>query len=372
MIFLLGNGCFSAFRTSALEMDGETQMCATKSNDGWLRTLFVLEGRALDRIAIPWTVTTLNAVVWTLLAELVLPPMDAERSAIFETFFSLVLNTTLAFLLVFRLNRSAERYWIARASWGAVIALGRTITSGVLMHGKHDARNRDDAIRWVATFAISTMQFMRGIKTIQPEALAGILSNDELKELQEATHPPLHAADNIRFHLKELFVVAEDTPLGIAQGRNQYLILVEEQLNAMMNEEGAMERIKSTPLPLVYVTHLRTFLILFLMTMPYVWVPSLGYSTIPLVMLTAFAMLGLDGAAEEVEAPFRKDRTNHLNMDAFCLTLLSNILQQVRQDADREMKLKCQRDVSTINVESNADKDQTKLPSTREATDGEI
>merc|ERR1712154_630013 len=63
--------------------------------------------------------------------------------------------------------------------------------------------------------------------------------------------------------------------------RTQQLISLEKQLNTMIDEEGAMERIKGTPLPLVYVTHLRTWLVLFLLSMPYFWEPSLGYATIP-------------------------------------------------------------------------------------------
>jgi predicted membrane chloride channel (bestrophin family) len=53
------------------------------------------------------------------------------------------------------------------------------------------------------------------------------------------------------------------------------------------------------------------------------------------VILSGFALLGLEGAAQEMEAPFSKDRTGHLNMDAYCLTLLSNIQQQMQDDAER-------------------------------------
>jgi putative membrane protein len=327
-------------------------MSSAKSSDGWIKTLFVFEARALNRIALPWTVATINAVVWTILSEQVLPPHDPDQSLLYETFFSLVLNTTMAFLLVFRLNRSAQRFWLARANWGNVIALARTITGSVLTHGKHDPRNRDDVIRWVLAFTVATMYFIRGIKTMMPDILAGILNEDDLTELQEAAHPPLHAADNMRYHLKELFLVTDTTAFGVSQSRTQYLILMEQQLNTLIAEVGAMERIKSTPLPMVYVTHLRTFLILYLVAIPYIWADSLRYLTIPLVMLTAFAMLGLDGAAEEVEAPFRKERTNHLNMDAFCLLLMSNVLQQLQDDFKREIKLKWQQLASDTIVES--------------------
>merc|ERR1712007_215557 len=103
----------------------------------------------------------------------------------------------------------------------------------------------------------------------------------------------------------------------------ELLIFLEEQLNVMMDEEGALERIKGTPLPLVYVSHLRTWLILFLLTLPYFWEASLGYAIIPVECLAAFALLGLEGAASEVEAPFRKERTNHLDVDSYCLAILS-------------------------------------------------
>jgi len=74
--------------------------------------------------------------------------------------------------------------------------------------------------------------------------------------------------------------------------------------------------------------------------MPYVWENTFGYATIPIVFVTAFALLGLEGAAQEVEAPFLKNRTNHLNMDAFCLLMISNILQQISESADRQIKKK--------------------------------
>jgi predicted membrane chloride channel (bestrophin family) len=74
--------------------------------------------------------------------------------------------------------------------------------------------------------------------------------------------------------------------------------------------------------------------------MPYVWESTFGYATIPIVFLTAFALLGLEGAAQEVEASFLKNRTNHLNMDAFCLLRISNILQQISESAEPQIKKK--------------------------------
>jgi predicted membrane chloride channel (bestrophin family) len=97
----------------------------TKSNDGWLKTLFVFEGRALDKYAGALLFVTANAVIWTCTAEELFPEPDSETTQPYENFFSLVLSTTLAFLLVFRLNRSKIRFWIARKNWGSIVALGK-------------------------------------------------------------------------------------------------------------------------------------------------------------------------------------------------------------------------------------------------------
>jgi putative membrane protein len=325
-------------RIAALEIDGRKQIEYTKSNDSWLRTLFVLEGRALDRIYFPWFLVTVNAIVWTYVVENFVEEIRDTDFSHFENFFALVLNSSLAFLLVFRLNRSAERFWVARGAWGTIIALGRCLVGGVLVHGQHDPINRDAMIRWIAAFCVATMQFIRGLPYIEPETVGGILSDEELKELETVSHIPIHAADNIRYHLKEIFRIDGDTPVGVAFERTQQLDTLEQQVNGLILQMGALERIRATPLPLVYVTHLRTFLLLFLLSMPYVWGSTFGYATIPIVFVTAFALLGLEGAAQEVEAPFLKHRTNHLNMDAFCLLMISNILQQISESADRQIK----------------------------------
>lgn len=325
-------------RTAALKEDGKRQILYPKSDAGWLKTIFVVEGRALDKFLLPWLIVTLNAVAWTFIVEYKLPERKNTDFSSYESYFGLVMNSSLAFLLVFRLNRSAERYWSARTSWGIIVALGRTIVGSILVHGQHDPSNRDGVVKWVAAFSVATMHFVRGMTKIAPDSLAGILNESEIEEMETQAHMGLHAATQIRWHLKAAFKIDEMTPYGIAQERIQELYAMEKQLNQMMDQMGALERIRATPLPLVYVTHLRTFLLCFLFAMPYIWESNLGYATIPIVSLTAFALLGLEGAAQEVESPFQKDRANHLSMDSYCLSLIGNTVQQIKYHADRELE----------------------------------
>lgn len=391
-----------ARRTSALTKEGSNQIKYPKSDIGWIRSLFVLRGRALDKFIVPWTIATLNAVAWAVVCETMWfrdryinngsiyqnesqTQMTLQRDYI-ENVLELVLTTTMAFLLVFRLNRSATRFWLARASWGIIIAKSRGMVGSILLHGSHDPYHRDMAVRWIAAFSIASMNHTRGVclvgSGIDPNTLEGVLTEDELEGLNEAVHPPLHVADKVRFHMARLFgppgcdvdfatnegsspdqVNTVNTAnssnssnssnndhssssshdintttariIALSDFRTKQLVSLEAQLNVLIDEVGAMERIKGTPLPMVYVTHLRTWLMLYLLTLPYFWAVPLGYVIIPVECLVAFALLGVEGAASEVEAPFRGDRTNHLDMNSFCLTVLSNILQQVKDDACR-------------------------------------
>ena len=99
-----------------------------------------------------------------------------------------------------------------------------------------------------------------------------------------------------------------------------------------------MERIKSTPLPIVYVSHLRTFLLFNLLLFPYVFGPSWGWSTIPIVAASAFAWFGIECAAAEVESPFGKDRVNALNMDSYVIGLLSTMQQQMNVHSEQQIR----------------------------------
>jgi ion channel-forming bestrophin family protein len=123
---------------------------------------------------------------------------------------------------------------------------------------------------------------------------------------------------------------------------------LEGELNAFMTTYGTMERIRATPLPAVYVAHLRTFLLLHLFMFPYVFGPVQKWATIPLTMITAFAFLGIEGASMEVENPFKKGRVNSLNMDAFAQALIQNIQQQTKTRADLELWTKSRATVSTV------------------------
>jgi putative membrane protein len=325
-------------RTAALQADGAAQIFYPKSNEGWFKTLFIWQGRSLDYIAGVWLVVVLHAALYTCFIEL-------SDAAHFETardeleswdiFFGIVLQSSLGMLLVFRLNRAATRWWSAREKWGYMMARGRTFTSGLLVHAGHSPRDRDNVLRWMGAYAVAVNQFLHETNELDGEMFAGILSPPEVLLLQDNCHPPLFAAEQMRYFLKKIFNVTADTPLTLSMAWTHQLTHLEGLLDDLMNLCGGMERIKATPLPIVYVSHLRTFLVGSLLVCPYIWGHQWGWSTIPIMGATAFALLGIEAASAEVEQPFHQDRPNSLNMDGFCIGILANLLQMIRQHAGK-------------------------------------
>jgi Bestrophin, RFP-TM, chloride channel len=184
------------------------------------------------------------------------------------------------------------------------------------------------------------MDYMRGETDICVTNYAGILTIEQVDLLRAQTHPPMYAADQVRSCLKHLFLVDANTPMSLAISWTQELDSLEHQLNAMIWCGGGMECIKGTPLPIVHVSHLRTFLIVNLIIFPWIFGPSWGWITIPIVAASAFAWIGIECAAMEVERPFSKNRVNALNMDGFILGLLATIQQQIKNHADSEIQRK--------------------------------
>lgn len=291
----------------------------------------------MDVYALPWLLVTINATIWTLLVE---HSDEASKFSIHnvEVHINLLVSACLAFLLVFRLNRVAIRWWDTRRNWGVVVEQVRTIVSEILEHVHHAPELRDDAVRWCGGYLIAIKQFLRGERCIDPIELAGFLSREQIQCIQDSHHPGLYCTSEIRHALKiALSINDNDDEHNMHHQAYQFsssLQRLEIALHQLIAQVGGMERVKATPLPIVYVTHLRTFLILYLLLLPYVFAGEWGFYTILVVSLVAFALLGIDGAAHECEVPFSKGRVNHLDMEAFCIMAMDNITQLVCHSAD--------------------------------------
>ncbi len=201
----------------------------------------------------------------------------------------------------------------------------------------HAPEYRDEAISWLAVFVISVKQHLRGEKKFNSEEVAGFISSSKVRNMHTVPHPCLYVAANIRHALKNAFQITAETPTSISVGFTSDLRLMEKRIDNLIGLMGGLERVKSTPLPIVFVTHLRTFLMVYLLSMPYLYGHLWGWGTIPAISLTGYILLGIDGSAAECESPFGK-RANHLAMESYCLNVLRNIEDLYIENAGRRVE----------------------------------
>ncbi len=230
------------------------------------------------------------------------------------------------------------RFWEARGYWGNLTHNTRNLISGILMYCGHTQRNRDMTIRWGAAFCVATMHFIRSEHDYNSDELFGILTPDQIIKMQDSDHAPLYVASMVRFHLKSAFKINSKTPPHLAHAYAIQLNSLERLVSEMVSQVSGMEKIKSTPLPIAYVTHLRTILFLYCLLLPYVWVEDWGWATAPLVAFTAFALCGIEGVSSEVEIPFDRHRPNHLALEAYCLVMLNSVQGLVVHDANLDLQ----------------------------------
>lgn len=310
----------------------------------WTATTFMLRDRAIGNFAYPWLLCVSVSAVWWALYEHVEhlrhPRYDLSE---FDRMYALIF-TALGFMLVFRLSRAAIRFWDCRTAWGTIAMRGRALCDDCIVNlGARRPEETDDVIKWFCAFAVGVKCHLR-VEALCAEQLAGILTREEVDSMNASMDCRFHlfAANKMRRAVKRALLeeandeTARDETARDEDERRKRRFLHPQHsatlmhsarghLDVLVDVAGAMERIKATRLPIVYVAHLRTFLLVYILSMPFVYVSLWGIGVVPATAIIAFALLGIEGAATECENPFSAKRTNHLGMDGFCENVIADL-----------------------------------------------
>ena len=278
-----------------------------------------------------------------------------------------LLRLVMSFLLVFRLGRSAQRYWEARQKAGALIEVCRAIASTAcahmvfgddlkrVEHRMHwpkvpPSEEKEEEVwmsttcspasaicRWVVVFPIAAKNYLRSDSGDAKE-LDGLLSTGEVDELFQAPNQCLYVLDTMR-GLSASWAAKAVHNGACAEVVAQVFGALTRQIDLLTGTFGGMERINNTPLPFVYVSHLRTSLTVYLTLVPIVFAPIWLWATPPLTLIVAWALLGIEAAAVECERPVR-GCANHMPLEAFCAVVADNVRQTLQHSASMGAKLR--------------------------------
>ncbi|MEE2787098.1 MAG: bestrophin family ion channel [Myxococcota bacterium] len=226
-----------------------------------------------------------------------------------------LVGVALGLLLVFRTNSAYDRFWEGRKRWGMIVNRTRDLSRQSLAWIRESPEEKIRIVHQLILFAYATKEHLRGTRDLSP--LADLLSGEELAAIQAVDHMPLQAAENVTTEIVKTY-------------RQGHLDLVASQfldtdITNLIDQLGACERILKTPIPFAYVLHLRRFVLLFLSTLPLVFV-HMDWLMVPVVAIVTYALLGIEEIGVQIEDPFGLE-DNDLPLDAICDTIRTNLLE---------------------------------------------
>ncbi|MNE56380.1 Bestrophin, RFP-TM, chloride channel [compost metagenome] len=102
------------------------------------------------------------------------------------------------------------------------------------------------------------------------------------------------------------------------------MIILNDDVQQFTEVCGGCERIKNTPIPYSYSAFIKKFIFIYVITLPFGWVFSLGYFVIPIVPFILYVLASLELIAEEIENPFGED-ANDLPVNEICINIEKHV-----------------------------------------------
>lgn len=270
-------------------------------NQNWLKVTFSWRGTSLPRIypRLLFLVGLALAVWGAGLLGYSIPRLDSLGHS--------MVGIALGMLLVFRNGSSYDRYWEGRKTWGAIVNASRQLARLASIH----AQDGPAFARLLSAYARATRARLRGEDNFASE-LAPLLEGEEAEKVAANANRPLAISGLLSQRVAE----------GIRSGRLAVaqFATFEGQINELISNAGACERIRTTPIPFCHSAHIKQLLFVYLGSLPFVMVPAAGGLGVVLTAIVSFALIGIEESGVEIEDPFGTD-DNDLPVDDFCATI---------------------------------------------------
>jgi len=224
-----------------------------------------------------------------------------------------LMGIVLGLFLVFRTNSAYDRWWEGRKLWGGLVNSTRNLALKVDAYLTDAVDDRRWFSQMIPNFVFATKESLRK----GPQLSELDLEEPRDKEaVANARHKPNAIAGLMYRRVQHLYKNGKIT--------GDQLINMDKELKDFIDLMGACERIRSTPIPYSYSMFLKKFIFIYIITLPFGFIPVSGYLTIPIVLIIAFVILSVELIAEEIEDPFGRD-VNDLPTDELCVKIKDNI-----------------------------------------------
>lgn len=210
-----------------------------------------------------------------------------------------VIHTTLGFvislLLAYRINSAYDRWWEGRKLWGALVNNSRNlaIKLSVILNDEKD-------LAYFRKLIPSYASILN--KHLKDEETSMQLFEHVDLAIDHHKHRPNQIAKMLFQKINDLYITQKIT--------GNQLIILNNEIQSFTDICGGCERIKNTPIPYSYSTFIKKFIFIFVLTLPYAYVFTLGYYVIPVVTFIFYVLASIELISEEIEEPFGYDEND--------------------------------------------------------------
>ena len=213
----------------------------------------------------------------------------------FDTTIYSLLGIMLSLLMVFRLNSSYDRWWEGRKQWGLLI--NKTRFLAIMANRVIPKTNHHKFALIVVNYCYALRDHLRD----QKDYTLIIEYDKDYKQgsKNSVTHIPNKIVNDLYATIQDLY--------------NQKLFDGFEYANfkaecmALLDIQGACERIKATPIPYAHNFFIKLFISTYCILLPMILAPTLDWYAIPITMFVSYALVGIEYISAEVEEPFGMD-----------------------------------------------------------------
>lgn len=244
----------------------------------------------LDEIKVPLIIVTVIALVADTLPYFISEYMPDIPIAIATT-----LGIAISILVSFKISQSYDRWWEARKIWGAIVNDSRTLVLQLQMYlPPHHEKIKEVGHRQIA-WCYCLSQSLRKLDNIS--LLEGLLSEEEIGNLDAHSNKPLGILSNQTKTVKELFNE------GKLEGFSR--LQIEETIERLTASMGKCERIKNTVFPTTYRQGLHVAIYLFVVFLCFSIPLRLEiYFEAPILIIVSMLFFFLEKAAYRLQDPF--------------------------------------------------------------------
>ncbi|WP_317898526.1 bestrophin family protein [Aurantibacillus circumpalustris] len=285
----------------------------------WFKLIVQFHKSDTFRILFP-TMSLLGIVTWAV-CFIEKKYLDLEIPTL--TIFHQIAGFIISMVLVFRINTAYDRWWEGRKLWGALVNNTRNLAIKLnALVSKSDIASRSQLHSLISNFPFALKEHLRNRNTLEDIKFSPVLTEENFKKV---SHKPNYIARQLTEYCLEITKKNSHT-------QNDYLVL-SENLNQFTDICGACERIKNTPIPYSYSIFIKKMIFLYIITMPVSFGLTIGYWSIPIVMIMFYAFASLELISEEIEDPFGTD-SNDLPTDELSVKIKENVREILLGDED--------------------------------------